>query len=291
MSNNAISVFPFAGATCPWAGSAVSCPMTNGTGVPDVPKMSIFSSEVRSAAHRSGRTFASLADELFARGVSGFDSDFRDPGLPEFAASAIKPASLYGFIDFCAADGGREACDAFVAAAVEYGVPRIMCLPTSFTDGRENEAELLKILAGLRYLVAAAAKADVKVMVEDFGGPENPCSYAKNLKRFLTEIPDLRFALDSGNLLYAGRGDDILEMMRFAAGRIEHVHLKDQPKDAPRSYVTLGLGAVPNARIVRAMRAGGYDGWFTLECLVGDDLVEDVVRQIAAFRYWYDGAK
>ena len=42
--------------------------------------------------------------------------------------------------------------------------------------------------------------------VEDYGGTGNPCSYTKYLKRFLTDIPELGYALDSGNLYYAGRG-------------------------------------------------------------------------------------
>ena len=99
------------------------------------------------------------------------------------------------------------------------------------------------------------------------------------------EIPDLRFALDSGNLYYAGRGEDILEMMAFAKGRVGHVHLKDQSAADNHGFVTLGMGAVPNERIVKAVAGSGYDGWYTLENPVGD-VMNDSVRQVAVVSRW-----
>ena len=75
-------------------------------------------------------------------------------------------------------------------------------------------------------------------------------------------------------------------MMRFAQGRIAHVHLKDFQKGSNRIRTTIGIGEVPNAQIVRTMRAKGYTGWFTLEDLVGD-VVEDAARQVETVRRWF----
>ena len=66
------------------------------------------------------------------------------------------------------------------------------------------------------------------------------------------------------------------------------MHLKDQPADRNRSYVTLGLGAVPNEKIVKAVNAAGYDGWYTLEEPVGDTYT-DTVRQVAVLKSWLAG--
>ena len=52
-----------------------------------------------------------------------------------------------------------------------------------------------------------------------------------------------------------GCGEDILEMMTFAKGRIGHVHLKDQTAKDNHECVTLGLGAVPHEKVVRAIKA------------------------------------
>ena len=70
-----------------------------------------------------------------------------------------------------------------------------------------------------------------------------------------------------------------------AKGRIGHVHLKDQAANDNRAYVTLGLGAVPNGEIVKAMSATGYEGWYTLENPVGDTYL-DTVRQVAVLKVW-----
>jgi len=157
-------------------------------------------------------------------------------------------------------------------------------------DGKDNPDEFRRILAHMKDFVAEAKKRGITVTVEDFGGTANCCSYAKYLKRFLNEIPDLRFALDSGNLYYAGRGEDILAMMDFAKGRIGHVHLKDQTAANNREYASLGLGAVPNEQIVKSVAASGYDGWYTLENPVGD-VLNDSVRQVALLKAWLSAAK
>lgn len=250
------------------------------------PNVSVFASSIGKVARERKISLAEAADLLIAEGVTGFDCAYNDGKLPEYAATAMKPVNLFGFIKFFDADNGWAQCDDYVATAKKYGVTRIMCVPQNFTDGKENEAEFQKNLSGLKYLVSIAKPAGITVMIEDFGGTANPCSYAKNLKRFLTEIPDLQFALDSGNLYYASRGESILDMLSFAEGRIAHVHLKDQTPADHHVYETLGRGGVENAQVVRTMQSRGYDGWYTLENMVGGDQLEDIARQVGVLRYW-----
>ena len=255
------------------------------------PRISVFASFIRRIAKERGITKSEAADMLYAQGVRGFDVGPGEADLDELAATRLKPINFYYFPDWFGRKAGKgtlspEAC---LAKAQELGVPRIMVVPPNFTDGKDSPEEFEKILAHMKEFVAEAKKRSIVVTVEDFGGTANCCSYAKYLKRFLEEIPDIRFALDSGNLYYAGRGDDILEMMAFAKGRIGHVHLKDQSAANNREYVTLGLGAVPNERIVKSVGATGYDGWYTLENPVGDTY-NDTVRQVALVKAWLSEA-
>lgn len=245
------------------------------------PRISVFSDFIRMTAKERGLSYAEAADLFYDLGVRGFDCGVDEKDLDELCMTKLQPINFYYFLDGV----GTSSPDPYLEKAKRFGVPRIMIIPPNFTDGKENEAEFEKMVARVRSFVAEAARLGITVTVEDFGGRENPCSHAKYLKRFLDEIPELGFALDSGNLLYAGRGDDILEMMAFARGRIAHVHLKDQPARAPRSYVTLGLGAVPNEQIVKTVAASGYDGWYTLENPVGDTYL-DTVRQVAVLKTW-----
>jgi sugar phosphate isomerase/epimerase len=160
-----------------------------------------------------------------------------------------------------------------------------MVVPPNFTKDGDERAEFAKILAGMKKFTADAKALGITVTVEDFGGTRNCCSQMKYLKSFLDEIPDVRLALDSGNLYYAGRGEDILELMDYAKDRIAHVHLKDQTVENNRKYATLGLGAVPNEKIVKTVAAAKYDGWYTLENPVGDTY-NDTVRQVALVKNW-----
>ena len=263
-----------------------------GAGSAEGPKFSVFASCMARVAKERGVSIERAAELLAAEGVAGFDASYADKNLDRYAATAIKPVNLYGFIKFNGQDGGAKESARFVDTAVRLGVPRIMCIPNEFPGGVESEEEYAKMRDGLAKLVALAKGKGIAVTVEDFGGnTKSPCSMAKYLKRFMQDIPDLKFTVDSGNLYYAGRGEDIRDMVSFAKGRIAHVHLKDQEKEDNRRYVTVGLGGVPNEDVVRAMERDGYNGWYTLENQVGDDHLADVVRQIAVVRHWCKAAR
>ena len=160
-----------------------------------------------------------------------------------------------------------------------------MVVPPDFAKGGDEEAQLKLIVSGLKAFVEEGRRLGIAVTIEDYGGAANACSHTKYLKRLLDEIPDLKFALDSGNLYYAGRGENVLEMMEYAKGRIAHVHLKDMSHEDNHKFVTLGCGAVPNEKVVKAVSASGYEGWYTFENLVGD-VYTDLVRQTAVLKAW-----
>ena len=252
------------------------------------PNISVFSSFITNTAKERNITIAEAADMLYAIGVRGFDIGPDNKDLPELAATKLKPINFYFFPKMFGPDNGAADCRHCMDQAVKYGVPRVMVVPTNFTKDGDEAAEFAKIVSSMKMFVEEGRKRGITITVEDFGGTANAGSHAKYLKRLLDEVPGLCFALDSGNMYYAGRGEDILEMMEYAKGRIGHVHLKDQTKEDNRKYATLGLGAVPNERIVKAVNAMGYDGWYTLENPVGD-VYTDTVRQVAVLKSWLSG--
>ncbi len=93
----------------------------------------------------------------------------------------------------------------------------------------------------------------------------------------LLDSSDVPLCLDTGHLLIGGT--DPLELVRSAADRIAHVHLKDVRASLARtaldgSYVTavrqglytpLGDGDLDIAGIVAALQAVDYQGWYVLE--------------------------
>ena len=255
--------------------------------------ISVFAKFIRMTAKERGLSLAQAADLLYAAGVRGYDCGPDEDDLEALAATKLRPINFYYFPDWFGrgvhdwngdyADRTKPAeC---IALAKRYGIGRIMVVPPNFVGGRDDPDEFERVLVLMKAFVAEAKKAGIVVTVEDFGGTANPCSYLKYLKRFLTEIPDLRLALDTGNLYYAGRGEDILELQAFAGKRIGHVHLKDQKAGDRRGYVSLGCGAVPNEKAVKAVARDGYDGWYTLEEPVGDTYA-DTVRQVNVLKAW-----
>ena len=260
------------------------------TGAEDAqsPRISVFAKFVRNTAKERGISLAEAADRLYDIGVRGVDAGPGEKDLDALAATKLRIINFYFFphmFDEAKCDEDIRFC---LGQARKYAVPRVMVVPSSFTKDGDEEAEFEKDLAAMKKFVAAAKAQGIETTVEDFGGTANPCSHVKYLKRFLDEIPDLKFAADSGNLYYAGRGEDILEMLAYARGRVGHVHLKDQSREDNRRYVSLGLGAVPNERLVKEVNASGYCGWYTLENPVGDTL-EDTVRQISVLKSWLSG--
>ena len=254
------------------------------------PNISVFAHFIRNTAKQQNISLVEAANKLYDLGVRGFDIGPDDKDLAELASSKLKPINFYFFPKMYGPDNGAADCKRCLDQAVKYGVPRVMVVPSHFTKGGDEAAEFAKTLSSMKMFVSEARKRGITITVEDFGGPTNPGSHMKYLKRYLDEIPDLKFALDSGNLYYAGRGECILDMMEYAKGRIAHVHLKDQTKENNRKYATLGLGVVPNEKIVKTVAAQGYEGWYTLENTVGDAYT-DSIRQVAVLKYWLKEAK
>ena len=258
------------------------------------PNISVFAKFVRMIAKERGISLTEAGDLLYAMGVRGYDCGPDEDDLEELAKTKLKPINFYYFPDWFGRglqdwdiDYSDKASEAdCLRLAKRFRIPRIMVVPPGFTDGKENEEEFGKILANLKKFVAEAKREGITVTVESFGGAKNCCSYSKYLKRLLDAIPDLGFALDTGNLYYAGRGEDILEMMEYAKSRIAHVHLKDLTVDekGKPAYVTLGRGAIPNEKIIKAVK-DSYSGWYTLENTVGDTY-DDTRRQVSVLKGW-----
>lgn len=90
----------------------------------------------------------------------------------------------------------------------------------------------------------------------------------------LLDESDVALCLDTGHLLLGGMQP--LELVRRAARRIEHVHLKDVrtavvddssyiEKVRAGMYAPLGEGDLDIVGIVRALEDSGYRGWYVLE--------------------------
>lgn len=93
----------------------------------------------------------------------------------------------------------------------------------------------------------------------------------------LLDSSDIPLCLDTGHLIIGGT--DPVELLRQAADRVAHVHLKDVRLDVAATvrdtsyidavrrgmYAPLGDGDLDIAGIVGSLEAAGYAGWYVLE--------------------------
>ena len=97
--------------------------------------------------------------------------------------------------------------------------------------------------------------------------------------RRLLDTSDVALCVDTGHLMAGGA--DPLEVVRWAEGRVHHVHLKDVEagvaerlrgrelgyRDAVAAgmYRPLGQGDVDVSGVVRTLEESGFEGWYVLE--------------------------
>lgn len=251
-------------------------------------RVSVFYYEVDAVVKERNVSYEQAGEMLRKAGVTGFDAAYDCKDIDRYLRAGLAPANFYGKVEFLAPDGGAAKADAFISSAVRYGAKTIMIIPDNFSGMEDQETEFSKMLPGLRAMVAKALAAGLTPTMEDVGaGVKNPCSYRKYLVRFIREVPGLMLVLDSGNLSYANRGDDILGLMHDCRGRIAHVHLKDFAEPGPtKRRTTLGYGIIPNREIIEFVKGDSYAGWYTIEHAVGPDVYDDIVRQAALINIW-----
>jgi len=251
------------------------------------PRISVFSDHLARAKNFLRTTDAALVAKMRAAGVTGIDVANTETDYADLLRDlGMEIVSMYGFVHFLDDDKEGLETDLFLSAARKARTPRIMVIPDNFPDGCDRDRALDKIAAGLADFTARAKREGIETTVEDFGSPKSPCARIDGLKRLFAAAPDLGFTLDTGNFFHSGQGDDVMDAFREFRSRIRHVHLKDRPADAPQGYAPLGQGGLPNREIVRALVAGGYRGWYTLEEDGAKDIAAATLDAAATLRNW-----
>jgi D-psicose/D-tagatose/L-ribulose 3-epimerase len=157
-------------------------------------------------------------------------------------------ARLAWAIDCCAALGGELLGGPFHSPV------------GSFSGAGPTEAELERCAARLREAAAYGAAAGVKLSFEPLNRFEcylvNTLDQAAELKRRVGHA-NLDFMFDTFHANIEER--DPVAAYVSHRGEIGHIHISENDRGIP------GRGHVPFAATFRAIRAGGYDGWLTVE--------------------------
>jgi len=170
------------------------------------------------------------------------------------------------------------------------GAPCVMVV-TPGREGRPREQSRRNYLAGLWEVAEEAESVGVTLTVENFPGADSPFVTADDFLAGVRELPSLCLTFDSGN---AATGEDPAESFTRCADYAVHAHFKDWSLAKPgqgmlgldgRRYhpALIGEGILDHRAILRAMRAGGYEGYIDIEYEGNEYAPETAVRKALAY--------
>jgi len=234
------------------------------------PRLATFGVHLQKAAQERRITVSEMARLAKGWGYDGVDLWVgKDENCAEaFLAAGLKPTVVIVFAEL-AVNSGAEPAAAAIAYARRVGCGRIMLVPGFLDKGEKREVVWPTVMRNLASFVKTCKDAGLDVVLEDFDHDKVVIGSADHLRKAFAEIPDLGLVLDTGN--FESWGDDPVESAREFLPRIRHVHLKDRAQSDPKKSVTIGTGIQPLRQIDDILRAGGYNGWYTVECFDTDD--------------------
>ncbi len=171
--------------------------------------------------------------------------------------------------------------DRAVATLVAGGADVAVLGPASDLPGYDTPVELTApewsvFFTGLSRLMEVAAAHGVTVALHQHWGMA--VQRPEDVERVL-ESSSVGLCIDTGHLALAGA--DPVKVAEVAAGRVDHVHLKDLDAAAAERvrsgevpfrqavvdglFRPLGRGDVDIAGLIRVLEAQGYRGWYVLE--------------------------
>lgn len=167
---------------------------------------------------------------------------------------------------------GREA--AFRAAAEDALAlaPRVGCThlhlgPSRVAEGSSREAGLAVLEANLAWLAPRAQQRGVQLLVEPLNRVETPTALLARLDEAVDFITSVRarglpLALQFDAYHVAANGEDPAQAFERVRELVAHVQFADHPGRKPP-----GAGQLDFDRLMRCLRAAGYDGWCGAEYL------------------------
>jgi len=153
----------------------------------------------------------------------------------------------------------RRCLDFFAA----IGAPWMNVHPDSHCPLHTKKFSIDKNLQSLQELAVHARKVGVGIMVENI--PGNDFNSAQDLGALFDGLPELGLHLDLGHCNLSPIPQNAEKILEAHAGRLRHVHLHDNKGGEEDLHLPLGAGKIDMPRMVRILKACGYDGTITLE--------------------------
>lgn len=229
----------------------------------DAPKVSIFCDHIEGIARQEHITFADAAVKIMEMGYKGADVWVTQNTIELDLLKSL------GFEFPCAimeADYCTSECADIEKSTLEfvkrYKINKILVVVGLMGEAnRDHDFERAKIRVSA--FAEKAAKEGIEVLLEDYDNSASPCYNMERLTNIFDGSDKLGHVFDSGNYLFAG--EDCMVALDQFKKIIRHVHLKDRMSAEDMSCPAVGSGCIPVKKIVKALKASGYKGWYTVE--------------------------
>ncbi|WP_149361622.1 hydroxypyruvate isomerase family protein [Lolliginicoccus suaedae] len=207
------------------------------------------------------------------RDVDAFVSAIRDAGVRlstlNFAAGDLAAGERGLLSDPFHSREFLDNVDVVVGIGEQLGATGFNALPGNRKDGLSPGEQDELAVENLGLAARAAERIGATVLVEPLSGaPRYPIHTPGEAVTLIDRVEDtwgIRPGLLADLYHWAVNGVEIESAIERHRADIRHVQIADAPgRGAP------GTGSIPLREHVEDLRAGGYDGWVSLEYLPGD---------------------
>lgn len=270
----------------------------------------IFHEHILEGAAQQGISVLEACKRAREMGYYGVNMDLNrlkgdfDGTMAPLEEAGLKVHAVYAFTDF----GLTEDCyEADMKTALENvllvekcGSKNMLTVAAFLREeemDRESDAyrirreRVKKSVAGLAQI---AREHGIQLTMEDFDGKQALFCFGEELFDFVSTVPGLKCAFDTGNFAYAC--EDAWELLPRFLPYIADVHLKDRGLQdnggspcialdgTPLYPVPVGGGVIPIRNIMETLVKNGYQGGFAAEHFGSCDQMRDMEQSIAFIR-------
>ena len=203
---------------------------------------------------------ATRADRVDARRIrTGLAA--KDLGVVGHTAYYLPFASAFDTVQDAAITEAERCLEVFAAVGATLMNIHLDCRVPGHDPGFINRRNI----EALERLLPTAVRLGITLMVENAEGDD-----AEALAPVLDALPAVGLHLDIGHAnIGTGRRSNTASLLAGYGARLKHVHLSDN-KGKSDDHLAIGAGTIDWRRELRAVKAAGYDGTFTLGTFYGD---------------------
>ncbi len=170
---------------------------------------------------------------------------------------------------------------ASIVEAKKDGIPNVIIFSGN-REGQPDEVGINNCVAGIKKLIGDAEKAGVTLIFEMFNTADH-ADYQADSSKYGFEVakkvasPNLKVLYDIYHM--ERMGEDAAKDICANLPLIAHLHVAESPKrDFP-----LADGNIKYRNIVKKVAAAGYNGWWGMEFLPGENVLKDLEKALKDF--------